>query len=175
MLAVTERAYAESPVSDDELSQIDAYWRAANYLSVGQIYLTDNALLREPLRPEHIKPRLLGRWGTTPGLNFIYVHLNRVIAEQDLNATYVTAPGTAVRVSSPTPISRAPTARFIPRSVATSGGSERCSASSPSLAESPVTLRRRRPDQFMRAASSATACCTVMGRPSTTPSCWSRA
>jgi phosphoketolase len=62
-----------------ELSRLDAYWRAANYLSVGQIYLLDNPLLREPLKPEHIKPRLLGHWGTTPGLNFIYAHLNRVI------------------------------------------------------------------------------------------------
>ena len=70
-----------------------AYWRAANYLSVGQIYLIDNPLLREPLRMEHIKPRLLGHWGTTPGLNFIYVHLNRVIADHDLNMIYVAGPG----------------------------------------------------------------------------------
>ncbi|HEY8369012.1 MAG TPA: phosphoketolase family protein [Thermodesulfobacteriota bacterium] len=75
------------------LEAIDAYWRAANYLSVGQIYLLDNPLLREPLRLEHIKPRLLGHWGTAPGLNFIYVHLNRVINERDLNMIYVTGPG----------------------------------------------------------------------------------
>jgi xylulose-5-phosphate/fructose-6-phosphate phosphoketolase len=81
------------PLAQDELRRIDAYWRAANYLSVGQIYLLDNPLLREPLKPEHIKPRLLGHWGTTPGLNFIYVHLNRVIRERDLNAMYVTGPG----------------------------------------------------------------------------------
>src|SRR3982750_2171815 len=72
-------------VSPDLLNKMDAYWRAANYLSVGQIYLYDNPLLREPLRPEHIKPRLLGHWGTTPGQNFIYVHLNRVIKARDLN------------------------------------------------------------------------------------------
>ncbi len=77
----------------DTLRLIDAYWRAANYLSVGQIYLLDNALLREPLRAEHVKPRLLGHWGTTPGLNFIYAHLNRVIRERDLNVIYVTGPG----------------------------------------------------------------------------------
>ena len=77
----------------DELQLIDAYWRAANYLSVGQIYLLDNPLLREPLRPEQIKPRLLGHWGTTPGLNFIYVHVNRVIRERDLSAIFVTGPG----------------------------------------------------------------------------------
>ncbi|HEY5472409.1 MAG TPA: hypothetical protein VIK32_04370, partial [Candidatus Limnocylindrales bacterium] len=75
-----------SPLSAQQLSLIDAYWRAANYLSVGQIYLLDNPLLREPLRAEHVKPRLLGHWGTTPGLNFIYVHLNRVIRNWDLSA-----------------------------------------------------------------------------------------
>jgi xylulose-5-phosphate/fructose-6-phosphate phosphoketolase len=75
------------------LRKMDAYWRAANYLSVGQIYLYDNPLLKKPLRLAHIKPRLLGHWGTTPGLNFIYVHLNRVIREHDLNVIYVTGPG----------------------------------------------------------------------------------
>src|SRR2546430_5442157 len=77
----------------DLLNRIDAYWRAANYLSVGQIYLYDNPLLKKPLKREHIKPRLLGHWGTTPGLNFIYVHLNRVIKDQDLNVMYSTGPG----------------------------------------------------------------------------------
>jgi xylulose-5-phosphate/fructose-6-phosphate phosphoketolase len=67
------------PLGADELRKIDAYWRAANYLSVGQIYLFDNPLLSEPLRLEHIKPRLLGHWGTTPGLNFVYAHCNRII------------------------------------------------------------------------------------------------
>ncbi len=75
------------------LNRIDAYWRAANYLSVGQIYLHDNPLLRQPLKLAHIKPRLLGHWGTTPGLNFIYVHLNRVIKEHDLSVIYITGPG----------------------------------------------------------------------------------
>ncbi len=76
-----------------ELELVDAYWRAANYLSVGQIYLLDNPLLAEPLRKEHVKPRLLGHWGTTPGLNFIYVHLNRVIKKHDLSVLYVAGPG----------------------------------------------------------------------------------
>jgi xylulose-5-phosphate/fructose-6-phosphate phosphoketolase len=80
-------------VNDDELLLIDEYWRAANYLSVGQIYLLDNPLLKEPLRPEHIKPRLLGHWGTSPGLNFCYVHLNRVIKSRELNMIYVMGPG----------------------------------------------------------------------------------
>ncbi len=81
------------PLSPDLLRRMDAYWRAANYLSVGQIYLYDNPLLREPLRPQHIKPRLLGHWGTTPGQNFIYVHLNRIIKQYDLNMIYVSGPG----------------------------------------------------------------------------------
>ena len=80
-------------LSDKERSLIDAYWRAANYLSVGQIYLYDNPLLKEPLSKEHIKPRLLGHWGTTPGLNFLYVHLNRLINKHDLNMIYITGPG----------------------------------------------------------------------------------
>jgi xylulose-5-phosphate/fructose-6-phosphate phosphoketolase len=76
-----------------DLELIDAYWRAANYLSVGQIYLLDNPLLREPLRAEHVKPRLLGHWGTTPGLNLLYAHLNRTLRERDLNVLFVTGPG----------------------------------------------------------------------------------
>ena len=80
-------------LSDDEKALIDAYWRAANYLSVGQIYLYDNPLLRTRLQKEHIKPRLLGHWGTTPGLNFIYAHLNRVIKKLDLDMFYITGPG----------------------------------------------------------------------------------
>jgi xylulose-5-phosphate/fructose-6-phosphate phosphoketolase len=82
-----------NPLSAEELRKINAYWRAANYLSVGQIYLYDNPLLKEPLRRTHIKPRLLGHWGTTPGLNLLYVHLNRVIKKNDLNMIYVIGPG----------------------------------------------------------------------------------
>ena len=84
---------ANAPLTHEELAKIHAYWRAANYLSVGQIYLYKNPLLREPLKLEHIKPRLLGHWGTTPGLNFIYVHLNRVIKNNDLNVIYICGPG----------------------------------------------------------------------------------
>lgn len=82
-----------NPLSPELLHRIDAYWRATNYLSVGQIYLFDNPLLKQPLKREHIKPRLLGHWGTTPGLNFIYVHLNRIIKERDLSVLYITGPG----------------------------------------------------------------------------------
>jgi xylulose-5-phosphate/fructose-6-phosphate phosphoketolase len=80
-------------LSDVELDQINAWWRAANYLSVGQIYLYDNPLLQKPLTREHIKPRLLGHFGTTPGLNLIYAHLNRVIRKHDLDVIYVAGPG----------------------------------------------------------------------------------
>ena len=83
----------KTSVTDEQLAHIQAYWEAANYLSVGQIYLLDNPLLREPLKPEHVKPRLLGHWGTTPGLNFIYAHLNRVIRKRDLDMLYVAGPG----------------------------------------------------------------------------------
>src|SRR6266536_3379740 len=81
------------PLSPEELRKVHAYWRAANYISVGQIYLYANPLLREPLQMKHIKPRLLGHWGTTPGLNFVYVHLNRLIKEHNLDAIYIAGPG----------------------------------------------------------------------------------
>jgi xylulose-5-phosphate/fructose-6-phosphate phosphoketolase len=90
---VVANVVESKPLSADELKLIDAYWRAANYLSVGQIYLFKNPLLKEPLKLEHIKPRLLGHWGTTPGLNFIYVHLNRLIKQQDLSVVYMAGPG----------------------------------------------------------------------------------
>ena len=90
---MTDLAKTADSVDAATLGLIDAYWRAANYLSVGQIYLMDNPLLREPLLDEHVKPRLLGHWGTTPGLNLIYAHMNRVIRARDLNVIYVTGPG----------------------------------------------------------------------------------
>src|SRR5438876_1966226 len=89
----TESSAATQPLSLEELRKMNAYWRAANYLSVGQIYLYANSLLREPLKLEHIKPRLLGHWGTTPGLNFVYVHLNRIIRMYNLNVIYICGPG----------------------------------------------------------------------------------
>ena len=114
---------AHHPLSTELLREMDAYWRAANYLSVGQIYLCDNPLLREPLQLAHIKPMLLGHWGTTPGQNFIYTHLNRIIKQYDLNMIYIVGtrarrPGGGRR----TPISRAPTARSTRMSVRTRRG-----------------------------------------------------
>src|SRR4029077_9028332 len=88
-----KRQESQQPLSDEELRKMHAYWRAANYLPVGQIYLFANPLLQEPLTLENIKPRLLGHWGTTPGLNFIYVHFNRLIKKYDLNVIYITGPG----------------------------------------------------------------------------------
>src|ERR1051326_3700179 len=82
-----------SAIDEERLERMDAYWRAANYLTVGQIYLQDNPLLREPLRPEHIKPRLLGHWGTSPGLSFIYAHLNRLIRERQQETIFLAGPG----------------------------------------------------------------------------------
>ena len=82
-----------TPLSPDDLDLLDRYWRAANYLSVGQIYLLDDPLLRRPLTADDVKPRLLGHWGTTPGLNLIYTHLNRAIRTWDLDAIFVTGPG----------------------------------------------------------------------------------
>ncbi len=93
MTSASAPALDAHPLADEELRLLDAYWRAANYLSVGQIYLLDNPLLREPLRLEHVKPRLLGHWGTTPGLNLIYAHMNRAITAHGLNAIFVAGPG----------------------------------------------------------------------------------
>src|SRR6202790_5777995 len=84
---------ADEPLSPELLDKMNAYWRAANYLSVGQIFLHDNPLLKQPLKSEHVKHMLLGHWGTTPGQNFIYVHLNRTIKKYDLDMIYVSGPG----------------------------------------------------------------------------------
>ena len=91
--APAQEPLPEGPLADDLLDRIDRYWRAANYLTIGQIYLQANPLLREALRPEHIKPRLLGHWGTSPGLNFVYVHLNRLIQQHDANVIFLAGPG----------------------------------------------------------------------------------
>src|SRR2546428_12129870 len=86
-------ASEQGPLTGSDLDALDAWWRAANYLAVGQIYLLDNPLLAEPLRPEHVKSRLLGHWGTTPGLNLVYVHMNRAIRARDLDAIFIAGPG----------------------------------------------------------------------------------
>src|SRR5207248_413712 len=91
--AAQSERQADGPLSLELLDKMNRYWQAANYLTIGQIYLQDNPLLRYPLRPEHIKPRLLGHWGTSPGLSLIYVHLNRLIRERDVDVIYLAGPG----------------------------------------------------------------------------------
>ena len=91
--APTRSTITSTPLSADELRKTEAYWRACNYLSLGMIYLQENPLLSEPLRPEHIKNRLLGHWGSSPGLSFIYVHLNRLIKKYDLDMIFLAGPG----------------------------------------------------------------------------------
>jgi phosphoketolase len=159
----------------EELELLDAYWRAANYLSVGQIYLLDNPLLREPLGAEQIKPRLLGHFGTTPGLNFVYAHLNRAIRARDLSAIFITGPGHGG-----------------PGLVACSYLEGTYSELYPNIAENedglralfrqfsfpggiPRTSRRRHPARSTKEASSATRSPTPSAPPSTTPTCSSPA
>ena len=136
---------------------MNAWWRAANYLSVGQIYLLDNPLLREPLRLEHVKPRLLGHWGTTPGLNFVYAHLNRVIrAQRPRRASSSPGPGTAGPGLVASTYLEGTYSEVYPDIRATRRACAGCSGSSPSPAASPATSRRRRRARSTRAASSAT-------------------
>ena len=139
-----------SPLSADLLQKMDAYWRAANYLSVGQIYLYDNPLLKRPLRLSDIKRMLLGHWGTTPGQNFIYVHLNRVIKQYDLNMVYVSGPGHGGRPWSATPTSKAATARSTPTSARTKRGCGSFSCSSPSREAFPAMCPRNAPARSTR-------------------------
>ena len=140
-------------LSPDLLEKMDAYWRAANYLSVGQIYLQDNPLLEIPLKLEHIKPRLLGHWGTTPGLNFLYVHLNRLIRENDLNMIYVIGPGMAVRGWWRIAISRDRTLNDFLISSAAEMDCIGSFGSSPGPMASQVTSRRKPQGRSMKEAS----------------------
>ena len=171
----------ESPATTDvltadQLALLDAYWRAANYLSVGQIYLLDNPLLREPLAPEHIKPRLLGHWGTTPGLNFVYAHMNRAIRERDLDAIYVTGPGHGGPGLVANAYLEGTYSEVYPHVVARRGrAAVGCSGSSRSRAGSPATSLPRRRARSTRAASSATRSRTPTAPRSTTPTCSSAA
>jgi phosphoketolase len=139
------------PLSPDLLRKMHAYWRASNYISVGQIYLQDNPLLESPLRLEHIKPRLLGHWGTTPGLNFLYVHLNRLIKENDLNMMYVIGPGHGGPGLVAQTYLEGPTRSTIRRLNAAGTDCIGCFASSPGLTEFPVTYRRKLPAPFTKA------------------------
>ena len=158
-----KKTTARGPLSAKELDRIDAYWRAANYLSVGQIYLLDNPLLRKPLSIEHIKPRLLGHWGTTPGLNFIYAHLNRAIIAHDLDMIYIAGPGHGGPALVANAISRARTASSTRRHAGRRRACGGCSSSSAFPAAFRATPRRRRRARSTRAASWATRCSHAYG------------
>ena len=160
-------------LSEAELQAIDAWWRAANYLSVGQIYLMGNPLLREPLRPEHVKPRLLGHWGTTPGLNFIYAHLNRAIAARDLDTMYLMGPGHG----GPGPVAAAwlegTYSEVYPEISQDAAGMRRLFTQFSFPGGIPSHVAPETPARSTRAASSATCSPTPTARRSTTPTWWS--
>ena len=148
--APTRSTVTEKPLSAEELRKTEAYWRACNYLSLGMIYLQENPLLAEPLRPEHIKNRLLGHWGSSPGLSFIYVHLNRLIKKYDLDMIFLAGPGHgAPGVLGPSYLEGAYSETYPEKSLDTTG----CASSfgsSPSLAGSAATARPRPRDRFMK-------------------------
>ena len=160
---------AANPVSTAQLELMNAWWHAANYLSVGQIYLLDNPLLDQPLERDQIKPRLLGHWGTTPGLNFIYVHLNRVIKARDLDMIYICGPGHGGPGMVANTWLEGTYSEIYPTSRRTKRECAACSSSSAFPAASRATPRRRRPDRSMKAASSDIRSRTPMARRSTTP------
>jgi len=154
-------------LSPELLERMDAYWRAANYLSVGQIYLRDNPLLKQKLTLAHVKPRLLGHWGTTPGLNFLYVHLNRLIQAHDLNMIYVTGPGHGGPGLVANTYLEGTYSELYPKVSQDEAGIKRLSRSSPILGAFRVMWRRRCRAPSMKAASSATALCMPTARSST--------
>ena len=143
-----------------DLPLLDAYWRAANYLSAGQIYLLDNPLLREPLRLEHLKPRLLGHWGTSPGLNLVYAHMNRAIVRDDLNAIFIAGPGHGgPAVVANTYLEGAYTERY-PAITQDEAGMRKLFRQFSFPGGIPSHASPEAPVRYMRAESSATVCCT---------------
>ena len=161
---------ATSPLEPELLRRMDAYWRAANYLTVGQIYLQDNPLLEAPLTFDHIKPRLLGHWGTTTGLNFLYVHLNRLIKQNDLDMIYIIGPGhggpgLVAPYLSGGIVHRALSGdRTQPVRIASD-----CSGNSPGPTAFPATYRRTFRARSTKEASSAIPSPMPMAQRSTTP------
>ena len=158
-----------APATEDDLTTLDRWWRAANYLSVGQIYLFANPLLAEPLAAVHIKPRLLGHWGTTPGLNFVYAHLNRVIRARDLDMLFVAGPGHGGPAVVANAWLEGTYSETYPRVSLDASGMERLFARSLSRAASQATQRRKRPDPSTREANSVTRSPTPTEQRSTTP------
>ena len=159
----------DSHASAGDLDLLDRFWRVANYLSVGQIYLLDNPLLREPLRPEHIKPRLLGHWGTTPGLNFVYAHLNRAIRARDLNVIYVCGPGYGGPGMVANTYLEGVYCEIYPAVTRDADGMRKLFASSRFLGGYQAMPRPKRRVPSTRAANSATRCCMPMAPRSTIP------
>ena len=161
----------DEPLSPEVLRQIDAYWRAANYLAVGQIYLYENPLLREPLKPEHIKPRLLGHWGTTPGQNFIYVHLNRVIKQHDLNMVYIAGPGHGGPALVANTYLEGTYSEFYPNVGQDEAGLQRLFKQFSFPGGIPSHVAPKHPARFMRGANWAIRCRMRSARCSTIPIC----
>ena len=159
----------QNPLTNKELELMNAYWRACNYLSVGMIYLKDNPLLKEPLMTEDVKYRLLGHWGASPALSFVWVHLNRMIVKHDLDV--ILSPGRAMARPEfwGRPISKAPTPKSIPTRAKTQKGCKNFSSSFLFPATSAVTSLRRRPARSMKAANSVTVSRTHTAWRSTAP------
>ena len=168
-------AQARPGVGPEELEALIGWWEAANYLTVAQIYLQDNPLLREPFRPEQIKPRLLGHWGTSPALNLIYAHLNRLIVETGQDVLYITGPGHGGPAIVANVYLEGTYSEIYPDVSADEAGSAASSANSRHRAASRATSVFKRRDRSTREASSATRWRTPSGRRSTTPTCWSPA
>ena len=162
---------ANQPLSAEELRKMNAYWRAANYLSVGQIYLYANPLLREPLKLEHVKPRLLGHWGTTPGLNFIYVHFNRLIKKNDLNVIYICGPGHGGPGMVANTYLEGTYTEFYSGIQQNEEGMRKLFKQFSFPGAFPATMRPRRPVPFMKAENWATRWRTLTERCSTIPTC----
>jgi hypothetical protein len=160
-------------LSDREFHDIDAYWRAANYLTIGQIYLLDNPLLREPLRLEHVKPRLLGHWGTSPGLSFIYAHLNRAIRLRDANVIYVCGPGHGGPAMVANTYLEGTYSEFNPDIAMDEQGMRKLFRSFHFPAAYRAMQHRMCPARSMRVASWATRFRTPMARPLTIRILWS--
>ena len=156
------------PLNPDELRKIDAYWRASLYLCMGMLYLKANPLLREPLSLEHTKPRLLGHWGSDPGQCFTYIHFNRLIKKYDLNAIYISGPGHGAPAVLSQAYLEGTYSEIYPDKSEDLAGMQRFFKQFSFPAASAATPRRKRQAAFMKAASSATAFHTPMGRSTTT-------
>jgi len=159
----------KTTLSPELLHKMDAYWRAANYLSVGQIYLYDNPLLKQPLKLSHVKPLVVGHWGTTPGQNFIYVHLNRVIKKYDLDMFYIAGPGHGGPAIVGNVYLEGTWSEVYPNITQDEAGSKSCSSSFRFPAEFPAMWRQRHPDRSTKVANWGIHSAMPLGPRSTIP------